>query len=180
MEDHVPIYDLGDLRPQFPEDDSHWIAPGAQVIGNVRLGRAASIWFGAVLRGDSELIDIGAESNIQDGCVLHVDPGFPLTLGERCSLGHGAIVHGCTIGEGTLIGMGATVMNGAVIGAGSLVGAGALVPEGREFPARSLIVGAPARRIRTLTDADVARVARTAAGYVARMARYKAGLREIG
>lgn len=173
----MPIYDLDDLRPVLPEDGAFWVAPDADVIGNVRIGRDASIWFAAVLRGDSELIDIGAGANVQDGCVLHVDPGFPLTLGENVTIGHSAIVHGCTIGPCSLIGMGATVMNGAVIGAGSLVGANTLVPEGKVFPERSLIVGAPARRIRAIDDEMAARLLGTAQRYVERARRYRAGLR---
>lgn len=173
----MPLYDLGDFSPQLPADGSHWIAPNATVIGNVHLGERVSIWFGAVLRGDGDRIDIGAGCNIQDGTVLHVDPGFPITMGENVSVGHAAIIHGCTIGEGSLIGMGATVMNGAVIGPRSIVGANALVPAGKVFPERSMILGAPARAVRELTDAEVARIAGTAAGYVERVARYRAELK---
>ncbi|MDB5557952.1 MAG: acetyltransferase protein, partial [Enterovirga sp.] len=153
----MPIYSLNDVAPELPPEGDYWIAPDAHVIGRVRLGRGASIWFGSVLRGDNELIELGENVNIQEGSLLHTDPGFPMTIGRDCTVGHHAILHGCMVGEGSLIGMGATVLNGAVIGAGSLVGANALVTEGKSFPERSLIVGAPARAVRELDDAAVAR-----------------------
>ncbi|NNM73258.1 gamma carbonic anhydrase family protein [Enterovirga aerilata] len=176
----MPIYALDDVAPELPPDGEYWIAPDAHVIGRVRLGRGASIWFGSVLRGDNELIDVGEDVNIQENSLLHTDPGFPLTLGAACTIGHHAILHGCTVGEGSLIGMGATVLNGAVIGTGCLVGANALVTEGKTFPDRSLIVGAPAKAVRELDDAAVARLAGTAEHYVRNWRRYAAGLRRIG
>ncbi|MEJ7873374.1 MAG: gamma carbonic anhydrase family protein, partial [Rubrobacteraceae bacterium] len=152
----------GDKRPEVAE--SAFIAPGAYVIGAVYMGEETSVWYGAVLRGDTELIHIGARTNIQDGCVLHADPGYPVTVGEGCVVGHNAVVHGCEIGAGCLIGMSATILNGARIGEGSIVAAGALVPEGKEFPARSLIIGAPARRVIEVSEEqtqDIARGVRT-------------------
>jgi carbonic anhydrase/acetyltransferase-like protein (isoleucine patch superfamily) len=137
----MPIYSLGAQSPRLPEAGQFWVAPGAQVVGRVHLGVNVGIWFGAVLRGDRELIEIGEYSNIQDGAVLHSDPGFPLTIGAHVTVGHRAILHGCSIGAGTLIGMGATVLNGAKVGSGCIVGANALVTEGKEFPDGSLIVG---------------------------------------
>ena len=175
----MPIYQLDDLTPDLPEEGEYWVAPDAHVIGRVRLRREASIWFGTVLRGDNELIDIGEGTNIQEGSLLHTDPGFPMTIGQGCTIGHHAILHGCAIGAGALVGMGATVLNGAVIGAGSLVGANALVTEGKTFPERSLIVGAPARVVRELDDAAVARLRETAAHYVANWRRFAAGLRQV-
>ncbi len=175
----MPLYALGDFRPELPEDGRYWIAPDAQVIGRVRLAANASIWFGAILRGDNELIDLGEDSNIQDGCVCHTDIGKPLVVGRGCTIGHRAILHGCMIGDNSLIGMGATVLNGAVIGANSLVGANALVTEGKVFPDNALIIGAPARVIRPLTDEEIARNRRSAAGYVANGQRFSAQLRAL-
>ncbi len=139
----MPLYALDTVSPVVPDDGSAWIAPDAHVIGRVRLGREVGVWFGAVIRGDNEPITVGDRTNIQEGAVLHTDAGFPLTLGSGITVGHGAIVHGCTIGDDTLIGMGATILNGAKIGRNCLVGANALVTEGKEFPDNSLIVGAP-------------------------------------
>jgi carbonic anhydrase/acetyltransferase-like protein (isoleucine patch superfamily) len=153
------------------------VAPNAVVIGDVELGEDASIWFSAVVRGDLDKIRIGRGSNIQDGAVLHTDPGLPLTLGENCSVGHLAMVHGCTVGRGSLIGIGAIVLNTAVIGEECLVGAGTLIPEGKTYPARSLILGSPGKVVRELADDDVARMQRTANGYQQRWKRYVAGLR---
>ena len=176
----MPIYSLDDVAPELPAEGEYWIAPDAHVIGRVRLKRGASIWFGSVVRGDNELIEIGEDVNIQESSLLHTDPGFPMTLGRNCTIGHHAILHGCTIGEGSLIGMGATVLNGAVIGKGCLVGANALVTEGKTFPDRSLIVGAPAKAVRELDDAAVARLAGTAEHYVRNWRRFSAGLKRIG
>jgi carbonic anhydrase/acetyltransferase-like protein (isoleucine patch superfamily) len=139
-------------------DPSAFVAPGAWIVGDVTIGPDASVWFGAVLRGDSDRVEVGARTNVQDGAVLHTDAGKPCVVGERCTIGHRAVVHGCTIGRGSLIGMGAVVLSGAEIGEGSLVAAGALVPERKAFPPRSLLVGAPCRWIRELTDEDVARL----------------------
>ncbi|MGQ4273930.1 gamma carbonic anhydrase family protein [Terrihabitans sp. B22-R8] len=156
-----------------------WIAPDAHVIGRVALGAESSVWFGAVIRGDNDEIVIGDATNIQDGAVLHVDPGFPLTIGENVTIGHRAIVHGCTIGAGSLVGMGATILNGASIGADSLVGANALVTEGKSFPERSLIVGAPAKAIRTLSDDEVAGLRKVAQHYVENGRKYREGLERL-
>jgi carbonic anhydrase/acetyltransferase-like protein (isoleucine patch superfamily) len=150
------------------------------VIGDVALEEDSSVWFGAILRGDNERIAIGARSNVQDGAVLHTDLGFPLEVAEDCTIGHKAILHGCAIGAGSLIGMGAVVLNGARIGRGCLVGAGALVTEGKEFPDRTLIVGAPARAKRELDEETVAGLVRAAAGYVENGRRFAAGLKPIG
>ena len=176
----MPIYALGDLAPELPEAGAFWVAPDAHVIGRVRLGVEASVWFGAVLRGDNEPLTIGARSNIQEGAMLHADAGFPCTVGEDVTVGHHAILHGCTVGDAALIGMGATLLNGVRIGAGSIVGANALVTEGKEFPERSLIVGAPAKAVRTMDEAMLERLRASAAHYVANWRRYAAGLRRIG
>lgn len=169
------IWQLDGARPRVAADA--WVAPDANVIGDVTLEAEASVWFGATLRGDNERISIGARSNVQEGCVLHTDMGFPLTVGEDCTVGHGAILHGCALGRGCLIGMGATVLNGAVLGEGCLVGAGALVTEGKAFPAGSMILGAPARAARELDDAAREALIASAASYVANAARFRAGLR---
>jgi carbonic anhydrase/acetyltransferase-like protein (isoleucine patch superfamily) len=176
----MPLYTLDGRAPQTPDADRFWIAPDAHVIGAVRLGENASVWFGAVLRGDNELIDIGARANVQDGAMLHTDMGFPLVIGADCTIGHHAILHGCIIGDNSLIGMGATVLNGVKIGRNCLVGANALVTEGREFPDNSLIVGAPAKAIRSLDEAAAARITGSAAHYVENWRRYAAGLKRIG
>lgn len=173
----MPVYSLDGVAPQLDDPDSVWIAPDAQVIGKVVLGRDVGIWFGAALRGDNETIAIGAGSNVQELTVMHTDLGFPLTIGEGCTIGHRAILHGCTIGDNSLIGMGAIVLNGARIGNNCLVGAGALVTEGKEFPDNSLIVGSPARVVRTLDAAAVERLKWSASHYVANARRFKAGLK---
>ncbi|MEO0820158.1 MAG: gamma carbonic anhydrase family protein [Pseudomonadota bacterium] len=175
----MSLYALDELSPVLPPDGSHYIAPSAQVIGNIHIGRAVSIWFGAVLRGDNEPITLGAGSNVQDGCVFHTDPGFPLTLGENVTVGHGAILHGCSVGEGSLIGMGATVLNGARIGKGCLIGANALVTEGKEIPDGAMVLGQPGKVVKTLDPATQAALAETAAGYRARLERYRTGLRPL-
>jgi carbonic anhydrase/acetyltransferase-like protein (isoleucine patch superfamily) len=162
---------VGGAVPQI--DPEAWVAPSAVVLGAVRLGRAASVWYGAVLRADEDEIVVGAECNIQDLCCLHVDPGQPAVLEDRVSLGHHATVHGAWVGTGALIGIGAVVLGGARIGAGSLVAAGAVIPPGREFPAGVLIAGVPGRVVRELTDEDRAVFADTAAGYVRRTARHR-------
>ena len=152
--------------------ESAWIAPQASVVGDVRLGERSSMWFSAVARGDNEPIVIGVESNVQEGAVLHADPGFPLTIGDRVTVGHQAMLHGCTIGDGSLIGIQAVVMNGAVVGRHCIVGAGAIVTEGKRFPDRSLIIGAPAKVVRELSDADIAKLEASAATYVNKAASY--------
>jgi carbonic anhydrase/acetyltransferase-like protein (isoleucine patch superfamily) len=173
------IYELDGQRPELPEQGRYWIAPGAAVIGKVRLKNDCSVWFGAVLRGDNEWIELGDRSQIQDNATLHTDMGFPITIGPECVIGHNVVLHGCTIGERVLIGMGAIVLNGARIGAGSLVGAGALVTEGKEFPERSLIVGTPARAIRTLDDAAIAAIAAGADIYVRNFKRFAKGMKPV-
>ncbi|WP_375242860.1 gamma carbonic anhydrase family protein [Sphingomonas parapaucimobilis] len=173
----MPLYALEDRHPIV--HDTAWIAPSADVIGEVVLGEQVSLWFGAVIRADNGPVQVGARTNIQDGAVLHSDPGSPLTIGADCTVGHRAILHGCTVGEGCLIGMGAIVLNDAVIGAGSLVGAGALVTEGKAFPPGSLIVGAPARAVRALDPDQIARLRASAAGYAERGRLYAAGLTRL-
>jgi carbonic anhydrase/acetyltransferase-like protein (isoleucine patch superfamily) len=173
----MPIYRLGNATPDVAADV--FIAPSATVIGRVTLGEQASVWFGAVLRGDNEPIVIGASSNVQEGAVLHTDPGFPLQVGANVTIGHQAMLHGCTIGDGSLIGIQAVVMNGAVIGKQSLVGAGAIVTERKNFPERSLILGAPAKVVRELTEAELAILARSAADYASRGQRYRAELQPL-
>jgi carbonic anhydrase/acetyltransferase-like protein (isoleucine patch superfamily) len=172
--------DKGTLLPHgdaFPEvAPSAWVAPGARVIGAVHLGEESSVWYGAVLRGDTEPIRIGARTNVQDGCVLHADPGFPATVGEDCVIGHNAIVHGCEIESGCLVGMGATILNGAKIGEGSIVAAGALVPEGKEYPPRSLIVGIPAKRAKDVSGEQTEDIARGVKTYVERAASHRESL----
>ena len=163
-------------RPHAPA--SAWVAPGAVVVGAVTLGDQASVWYGAVLRGDTEPISVGDRTNVQDGAVLHADPGHPARVGADCVVGHKAILHGCTVEDGCLIGMNATVLNGARIGAGSVVGAGAVVPEGREFPPRSLILGIPAKRVGDVSDEQLADIGRGARGYVERAAAHRASLSE--
>ena len=156
-----------------------FIAESAAVVGNVAIGDDVGIWFGAVIRGDNERIRIGARTNIQDLCVLHSDPGFALTIGENCTIGHRAILHGCTIGDGTLVGMGATILNGATVGENCLIGAGALVTEGKQIPAGSLVIGAPGRVARSLDEQEVARLLRSADHYVANARRFSAGLEKL-
>ncbi|MGL4405327.1 MAG: gamma carbonic anhydrase family protein [Notoacmeibacter sp.] len=166
------IYSLDGILPDFVQESSAWVAPTASVIGKVHIAENVGIWFGAVLRGDTETISVGKDSNIQENCVLHTDPGFPLTIGEGCTIGHKALLHGCTIGNNSLVGMGATILNGAVIGDNSLVGAGALVTERKVFPAGSLIIGVPAKVARPLTDAEIAGLKNSAAHYVENQRRF--------
>ncbi|KAA5543266.1 gamma carbonic anhydrase family protein [Roseiconus nitratireducens] len=169
---------LGDQSPKYASKQT-WVAPGAVLIGDAILGVDASIWFGAVVRADQEPISIGDRTNIQDLCVLHTDPGFPITLGVDCTIGHRAILHGCSIGDGSLVGMGAIVLNGARIGNGCLIGAGALVPEGAEIPDGTLAVGMPARGIRELSAADKVGLRDAAARYVQRSKQYLSQARVI-
>jgi carbonic anhydrase/acetyltransferase-like protein (isoleucine patch superfamily) len=175
----MPIYAIDGVEPRFEDKDSNWIAPDATLIGNIAVGRRVGFWFGVVVRGDNEQITIGEDTNVQEHTVMHTDPGYPLTIGKGCTIGHKAMLHGCTIGDNSLIGMGAIVLNGAKIGKNSLVGAGALVTEGKEFPDNSLIMGAPAKAVRTLDDAAAARLGRSAAHYVANGKRFKAGLKQL-
>jgi carbonic anhydrase/acetyltransferase-like protein (isoleucine patch superfamily) len=164
----------GDAVPEVA--DSAWVAPGAYVVGDVRLGEEASVWYGAVLRGDTEPIRIGARTNIQDGCVLHADPGYPAIIGEDCVVGHKAIVHGCEIGDRCLVGMGAIIPNGAKIGKSSIVAAGALVPEGKEYPPQSLIVGVPAKRAKDVSENQSEDIALGVRTYVERAAAHRESL----
>ncbi len=169
-------YSLDGAAPEVGADV--WIAPTAAVIGKVVLEDAANVWFGAVLRGDTEVIWVGAGSNVQDNCVLHTDAGFPLLIGANCTVGHGAILHGCTVGEGSLIGMGAMVMNGARIGKGCIVAAGSLVVEGKEYPDGSMIMGRPAHVTRLLTEEEVARIQKGSAHYRENAQRFAKGLKQ--
>ncbi|HEY2190097.1 MAG TPA: gamma carbonic anhydrase family protein [Caldimonas sp.] len=173
----MPLYRIDDRAPQVAA--SAYVADTATLIGSVVVGERASFWSGASARGDNETIVLGLDSNIQEGAVLHADPGFPLTIGARVTVGHQATLHGCTVGDGSLIGIQAVVLNGAVIGRSSLVGAGAIVTEGKSFPDRSLIIGAPAKVVRALSDDEVANLERAAAGYVERGAHYRARLERI-
>ncbi|WP_284177280.1 gamma carbonic anhydrase family protein [Rhabdaerophilum sp. SD176] len=176
----MPLYALDGHAPETPGEGQFWVAPDAHVIGKVVIGADVGIWFGAVIRGDNETITIGPETNIQEHAMLHTDMGFPMILGRGCTIGHGAILHGCVLGDHVLIGMGATVLNGAKIGAGSLVGANALVTEGKEFPPGSLIVGSPARSIRTLDEKALEGLRGSAAGYARNWKRFAAGLKIVG
>ncbi|RDJ12261.1 gamma carbonic anhydrase family protein [Rhizobium grahamii] len=175
----MPVCALGGLTPDLPAPGTCWIAPDAHVIGQVSLGVDVGIWFGAVLRGDNEPVVVGAATNIQEGAMLHTDPGHPVTIGEGCTIGHHAIIHGCTIGNNSLIGMGATVLNGARIGNNCLVGANALITEGKEFPDNSLIVGSPARVIRTLDETAIEGLRRSAEKYVGNWKRFARDLRPL-
>jgi carbonic anhydrase/acetyltransferase-like protein (isoleucine patch superfamily) len=173
----MPVHSLGDQTPEFADRARAYIAPDAHVVGQVRLGLDVSVWFGAVLRGDKDLIEIGDGSNIQDGAVIHADPGQPTVIGPGCTVGHRAIVHSANVGPNCLVGMGATVLNGAQIGANSLVGANALVTENKVFPEGSLIVGAPAKAVRALKPEEIEGLKRSADGYVANGRRFATELR---
>jgi carbonic anhydrase/acetyltransferase-like protein (isoleucine patch superfamily) len=175
----MPLYSLGNLTPKLPAEDRYWVAPDAHVIGQVELGEDVGIWFGAVLRGDNEPIVIGERTNIQEGVMIHTDPRFPVTIGAGCTIGHHAIVHGCTIGDNSLIGMGATILNGAKIGKNCLVGANALITEGKEFPDNSLIVGSPARVVRSLDETAAAGLGLSAESYVRNWQRFARDLKKI-
>ena len=174
----MPLYEIDGLKPIVPEDS--WVAPSADLIGDARLGEGVGIWFGAVIRADNTPIIVGDRTNIQEGAMLHSDPGIPLTIGSDCTVGHHAILHGCTLGDRVLVGMGAVVLNHAVIGDDCLIGAGALVTEGKTFPPGSLIVGSPARAVRDLSEEQIARLAASAAGYVKKARRFSAGLVRVG
>ncbi|MGH6971578.1 MAG: gamma carbonic anhydrase family protein [Caulobacteraceae bacterium] len=175
----MTAYRLDDRAPILPEDGEYWIAPNAVVAGHVILKKNASIWFGAVLRGDNEAITVGENSNVQDNSVLHTDMGQPLTIGANVTVGHMVMLHGCTIGDGSLIGIGSVVLNGAKIGKNCLVGAGALVTEGKEFPDGSMILGSPAKVVRQLAPEQAARMGQGALHYVRNWQRFKAGLAAV-
>jgi len=175
----MTAYRLGDRQPTLPPDGEYWIAPNAVVAGNVILKKNASGWFGAVLRGDNEPITIGENSNVQDNSVLHTDMGSPLTIGANVTVGHQVMLHGCTIGDGALIGIGAVVLNGAKIGANCLVGAGALITEGKEFEDGMMILGAPAKAVRALSPEHAARMGMGALSYVRNWQRFKADLKAL-
>jgi carbonic anhydrase/acetyltransferase-like protein (isoleucine patch superfamily) len=173
----MPVYALGELVPDVHPQT--WIAANASVIGQVRLGKNVSIWWNCTLRGDTDLLVVNENTNIQDGSVLHTDPGLQLTVGCGVTIGHRAIIHGCTIGDGCLIGMGATLLNRSVIGKQCLIGANSLIPEGKAIPDRSLVVGAPGRIVRQLTDEEVERIARSARSYVENWQHYQRELRPL-
>jgi carbonic anhydrase/acetyltransferase-like protein (isoleucine patch superfamily) len=169
----MPLISFDGVAPEIADGGRCWIAPTATLIGRVRLAIDASVWFGAVLRGDNEPVVVGERSNIQDLCILHTDPGFPVSIGADCTIGHGSIVHGCTIGDNSLVGMGAVVLNGAVVGRNCLIGAGAVIPERREIPDNSLVLGAPGKVIRALDGPQVRALTESAATYVERWKRYR-------
>ena len=171
----MPIYPLGELTPKVDPDS--WIAPNATLIGQVEVAKGASIWWNCTVRGDTDLLSVGENSNIQDNSVLHTDPGIPMVVGKNVTVGHRVILHGCTIGDNTLIGMGSTLLNGSVIGKNCLIGANTLIPEGKVIPDRSLVVGLPGRIVRELTDEEVANLQLSADRYVAQWRRY---VRELG
>ena len=173
----MAIYDLDGMTVKTPGPGRYWVAENAVVVGNVELGEDVSVWFSSVLRGDNDKITIMAGSNVQDGCVLHVDPGFPIVVGENTGIGHKVMLHGCTIGKGCLIGMGAIIMNGAVIGDECLIGADTLIPEGKIIPPRSLVMGAPGKIVRPMTDEDVARIAKGPANYKRNWRKFAATMR---
>ena len=174
----MTMFSLDGVSPQFPSNGDFWVAPGAMLIGDILLEEEASVWFGAVLRGDNEQIRVGLGSNVQDGSVLHTDMGYPLTIGAGCTIGHKTILHGCTIKDNSLIGMGATILNGAVIGSNCIVGANALIAEGKVIPDNSLVVGMPGKIIKTLGEGAAEDLRKSAASYVRNWKRFKAGLSE--
>jgi carbonic anhydrase/acetyltransferase-like protein (isoleucine patch superfamily) len=176
----MSVYSLGDAMPELPSDDEYWIAPNAAVIGRVILRRNASVWWGATLRGDNDPIIIGENSNVQDGSVLHTDTGSPLTLGANVTVGHMVMLHGCTIGDNTLVGIGSIILNGARIGKNCLIGANCLITEGKEIPDNSLVMGAPGKVVRELSDAQAQSVALGARHYVENWKRYRASLSHKG
>ncbi|WP_299030504.1 gamma carbonic anhydrase family protein [uncultured Sulfitobacter sp.] len=173
----MTIYALADITPQI--DPTAWVAPDANVIGNVTLAQNSSVWFGCTLRGDNELISVGAGSNVQENSVFHTDPGCPLTIGENCTIGHKVMLHGCTIGDNSLIGMGATVLNGAKIGKNCLIGAGALITENKVIPDGSLVMGAPGKVVRTLDDKAIEGLRMSAIHYQQNAARFAADLKPV-
>jgi carbonic anhydrase/acetyltransferase-like protein (isoleucine patch superfamily) len=175
----MTLYRFAGHAPELPENGDYWIAPGAHVIGKVRIGAGVGIWFGTTIRGDNELIDIGEGSNIQENTIMHTDIGFPLSVGKNCTIGHKALLHGCTIGENSLVGMGAMVMNGAQVGKNCLIGAGALVTEGKVIPDGSLVMGVPAKVVRELDAASIKQLGLSAQFYQGNMRAFRDGLTEV-
>lgn len=169
----MPIYSLDKRSPTFPASEAYWVAPDASIVGDVVLEEEASVWFGAVLRGDNETITLGSGSNVQDGCVMHTDIGYPLTIGSNCTVGHNAILHGCIVKDNSLIGMGATILNGAVIGSNCIIGANALIAEGKKIPDNSLVVGVPGKAVKVLEASVADDILKSAQGYVANWRRFK-------
>lgn len=175
----MALYELDGTAVAIPADGSYWVAPSAVVVGKVAIEPDASVWFGTVVRGDNELIRIGARTNVQDACVLHTDIGFPLDLGEDCTVGHMVTLHGCTIGRGSLIGIGSIILNGARIGEECLIAANTLITEGKEIPPRSMVMGAPGKVVRQLSDEEVQRFGGAVGRYIRNWKRYKSGLRPM-
>lgn len=173
----MPIYELDSVKPALPGDRACWIAPTATVIGNVTIGRDVGIWFGAVLRGDNEPVAIDEGSNLQEHVIVHTDPGFPVSVGRGCTIGHRALLHGCTIGDNSLVGMGAIVLNGARIGRNCLIGAGTLVTEGKEVPDNSLVIGSPGKVVRELDDDAIRKITESAEHYIRNARRFARDLR---
>lgn len=176
----MPLYAYNGAKVETPADGDFWVAPNATVIGRVSLGSAVTVWFGATIRGDNEPIRIGRRTSIQENAVLHVDPGFPMDIGEDCTIGHLAMLHGCTIGNGALIGIGAIVLNGAKVGAGAMIGAGALVPPGKEIPANAVVIGAPGKVAREVTPEERAFNAWGVEDYVKKCRQYREHLKLQG
>ena len=176
----MTVYALGDRTPKFPDSGNYWVAPDAQLMGAIILEENASVWFGAILRGDNEPITIGVNSNVQDGSVMHTDIGFPLTLGKNVTVGHQAMLHGCTVGDNSLIGIGATILNGAKIGNNCLIGAHALVGEGKEIPDNSMVLGMPGKIVRELDENNGKMMIASAEHYVENWKRYQRDLKEVG
>jgi len=175
----MAVYNLGDFRPELPKEDEYWIAPNAVVVGRVILKKNASVWFGATLRGDNDPIIIGENSNIQDGSVLHTDEGSPLIVGENVTVGHMVMMHSCTIGDNSLIGIGSIVLNGAKIGKNCLIGANCLITEGKEIPDNSLVMGAPGKVVREISPEQARRLAHGAEHYVQNWKRFKATMTAV-
>lgn len=176
----MPVYAIGDRKPVLPAEGEYWIAPNAEVMGHVKLEKNASVWFGAVLRGDNELITVGENSNVQDGSVLHTDPGSPLTIERDVTIGHMVMLHGCTIGAGSLVGIGSIILNNAKIGKGCLIGANTLIAEGKEIPDYSMVLGSPGKIVRTLEKEMSEALRLSADHYVENWKKYAAGLKRIG
>jgi carbonic anhydrase/acetyltransferase-like protein (isoleucine patch superfamily) len=175
----MPVYAIGDTKPILPPEGEYWIAPNAEVMGNVKLEKNASVWFGAVLRGDNELITIGENSNVQDGSVLHTDPGSPLTIERDVTIGHMVMLHGCTIGAGSLVGIGSIILNGAKIGKGCLIGANSLIAENKEIPDYAMVLGSPGKIVRTLDEETAEALRLSADHYVENWKKYRAGLKRV-